>query len=156
MAFISSLHTRRPNYWTLFKWVALIFLVPLLVLAVAAIIITLLGQFPGPGQVVFAFLGGVFAAILPIIKWKRRLAEIRSSSDTTHVIIVIGTVLPLLPAFALLFKGNFQGGLTEILLAFLVGVTFFLGTFELSWLADRTLKKWQERLRRAARHRESP
>lgn len=155
MAFISSLQTRRPNYGTLFKWVALIFLAPLIALAIGAILITILGWLPGPGQVLFGFLGGVFAAIPVIVLRKRRRAEIRSSSETTLIIVMIGTVVPLLPALGLLLKSNFEGGLIEILLAFLVGLAFFLGTFELSWQADRTLKKWQERHRHAAqRHKE--
>jgi hypothetical protein len=72
MAFIPTLNTQHPKIWPLFKWVALIFLAPLMVLAVIPILITTIAQFPVLGQVNFAFLGGTLASLPVVIRRQRR------------------------------------------------------------------------------------
>jgi len=72
MAFIPTLNTQHPKIWPLFKWVALIFLAPLMVLAVIPILITTIAQLPVLGQVNFAFLGGTLASLPVVIRRQRR------------------------------------------------------------------------------------
>jgi hypothetical protein len=75
MAFIEALQTRRPSYRQLFKWVAIVFLLPLLALAIMPAVIVAVAQLPGIGQLIFSFLGGAIIAS-PFVVARRRYAAI--------------------------------------------------------------------------------
>ena len=66
MAFITHLQT-QPNYRRLFKLAIWIFLLPLIVLAIAPVVIVLLARLPAQGQALFAYMGGGLAAA-PVVR----------------------------------------------------------------------------------------
>jgi hypothetical protein len=147
MAFISSLQTKHPNYGKLFKWVTLIFLVPLLVLAIVPTVITLIAQLPGPGQLLFAFIGGVFAAG-PIMIWRLRRHQ-RHGVFAGGIMLCIAFLVFFsigLPTFARLIRTHFEAGTYEVLLALAAGFALFLVSLEIGLQIDRVFKKRYERL----------
>ena len=137
MAFISSLQTRRPNYWTLFKWVGLIFLVPLLVLAVGATVITAIAQLPGSGQLLFSFLGGVFAAF-GMVFWRiRRQHQHGLFGVITPFVLILGFFAGMAPIYVRLIRANFEAGAGSVLITLAAGFLLFWGGSEIGWQIDR-------------------
>jgi len=146
MAFISSLQTKRPNYGKLFKWVSLIFLVPLLVLAVGATVITAIAQLPGAGQLLFSFVGGLFAA-LAIVIWRiRRHHQHGLFGVITPFVLILGFFGGVAPIYVRLIRTNFEAGAGSVLLALAAGFLLYWGGIEIGWQIDRVFKERHERL----------
>jgi hypothetical protein len=157
MAFISSLQSKRPDYWRLFKWVALIFLLPLIFLALAPVVIIMVARLPPQGQAVFAYIGGVLAAAPVLVLRARKITliydeQFNHASSVTLLIFMLLTVAPI-PIF-LLFA-HFKLGIAEVLLAFFGGAICFIGFHEVGWrLGHAVTKWWQGHHGQQQRHKE--
>jgi hypothetical protein len=144
MAFITSLQKKSPDYWSLFKWVALLFLAPLIVLAIAPIVIVMLARLPPQGQAVFAYIGGALAAAPVLVLRARKIRLIyddrfNDASSATLLIFMLLTATPI-PVF-LLFA-HFKLGFAEIFFAFFAGALCFIGFHEVGWRLGHAVTKW--------------
>jgi hypothetical protein len=128
MAFITSLQSKRPKYWTLFKWVALIFLGPLAVLAFVPIIVTAIAHvwrvfFSAPATLptttisVFGYIDllKIITAVLGILIVLYRLRGEAGKAigkpptrRTRREQVLISTVVPTVIVFAALMLAGWQ------------------------------------------------
>jgi hypothetical protein len=164
MAFISSLHTKRPNYWTLFKWVALIFLAPVMVLAIVPVVITALEGRPAISDVqkrvsdfMVLFVIGASAAgftMIPIVR--SRIIEIVTNHELRkrlRRIFIICVITLGVIAYNVVMSGNplvrgvltLSGGFLCTFLLLLVIVMAIIWAREKMGHHDQPHRLWHER-----------
>jgi hypothetical protein len=156
MAFMIDISGKRPSIWILFKWVALIFWLPLITIAAAATIVTLIAQLPELGQLVFAGIFGVLTGGIATALYLPRVLSRRDMQTSYPQISTISVALGLLfVAIKVVLHIGMPGGIPGIVAAMVVGVAVMPIVFALGYEVDHLVKAKYERHMRHKSHRQA-
>jgi hypothetical protein len=141
MAFMIDLTGKRPPIWILFKWVALIFWLPLITMAAAATIVTLVARLPELGQLVFSEIFGVSIGGIATALYLRRMPSRRDMQTSyPQISIILVAVGLLFVAIEGILHIGMPGGIPGIVAAMVVGVAVIPIVFALGYEVDYLVK----------------